>query len=590
MKIQYVEIKNMLSFEDARLDFEDSGLVLLEGWNFDDGRANGAGKTAIFNSVCFALYGKVPRDISISEILRDGAKKGYAEVGVLVNADLYTIKRERPNKVSITKNGVIEDMSQSAFESKLMLNYDQFLASMYTAQGTGQKFIAKNDTQKKDFLLQLKDLSEFVACRKEADAAVKNLDKEITDLKNKLNGVTSKIQAYTESLKDPTELQRLVDGEEAIIADFTTKIKEYERVKEPDLSKYHELERSIGTKQHKFTEIRSKKKMLHEEYRKITSEDKPFVERGPDANCPHCNGGLNISGKEVAKANDTTAHKKLHQQRSEEIKRTALEVKKRIDDLDDALSKEPEVVKLAEKLRDKKREDYATYDKAVRAIGEHNGQIQKRRERVIAAQYSIHEHNLILEKIANLEKDVTKYTNDIGSKEIEKELYDSVSAMCSPTGAPAYVTDSIVESFNDAVGTYVDMVWPNATYVLNSYKEKTDGDMVAKFSETLTMNGKDKSIGSLSGGELRALSLAVDFAIVDILSKQFGMPLNPIVMDEPFEGLDTAGREIVISLLERLSTDRQIWVVDHASEAKAMFSKVLRVEKRSGISKIVQDP
>ena len=78
MKIQYVEIRNLLSFEDATLQFEDNGLVLLEGWNFDDGRANGAGKTAIFNSVCFALYGKVPREISISEILRDGTKKGYA--------------------------------------------------------------------------------------------------------------------------------------------------------------------------------------------------------------------------------------------------------------------------------------------------------------------------------------------------------------------------------------------------------------------------------------------------------------------------------------------------------------------------------
>ena len=590
MKIQYVEIRNLLSFEDATLQFEDNGLVLLEGWNFDDGRANGAGKTAIFNSVCFALYGKIPREISISEILRDGTKKGYAEVGVLVNSDLYVIKRERPNKVSITKNGVIEDMSQAAFENKLMLNYDQFLASMYTAQGSGQKFIAKNDTQKKDFLLQLKDLSEFVACRKEADAAVKAVDKEIAELKTKLSGVTSKVSAYMESLKDPTTLQDLIANEEAAIASFTQDIKKYQGVKEPDLSKYYELENSISKKQHKFTEIRSKKRMLHDEYKRIIAEDKPFVERGPDANCPHCDGALNIANKTVSKASDTKTHKEQHQQRSAEIQRAALEIKKRIDELDASLLKEGETSSLLEKVREKKRKDYSEYNAAVSKIGELSGQIQKRRERVIAAQYFIHEHDLVLEKIAGLEKEITKHTNDIGAKEIERELYDSVSSMCAPTGAPAYVTDSIVDSFNDAVGTYVDMVWPNATYVLNSYKEKSDGDMVAKFSETLTMNGKDKSIGSLSGGELRALSLAVDFAIIDILSKQFGMPLNPIVMDEPFEGLDTAGREIVISLLERLSADRQIWVVDHASEAKAMFSKVIRVEKRSGVSKIVQDP
>lgn len=589
MKIQSVKINNMLSIEDAFVPFEDNGLVLLEGWNFDDGRANGAGKTAIFNSMCFALYGKVPREIGISEMLRDGAKKGFVEVEVLINADLYTVKRERPNKVTFAKNGVVEDMSQTAFESKIMLNYDQFLASMYTAQGSGSKFIFKNDTQKKDFLLQLKDLSEFVLCRKEADAVIKTLDKEITELKSKLHGVTSKIQAYKESLKDPIELQALINNEEAAITSYTMKIKELEKIKQPDLSKYHELENSISVKQHKFTEIRSKKRMLHDEFKKIMSEDKPFVERGPDANCPHCDRGINISGKEVIKADDTDAHKKLHEQARQRIKEHAADVKKRIDDLDHSLLKESEVATLATKLRDKKHIEYADYDKAKDSIGDLKGQIQKKRERIIAAQYSMHEQALILEKITNLDKDVTKYTQDIGTKGIEIELYDSVSAMCSPTGAPAYVTDSIVESFNDAVDKYVDMVWPNATYVLNSFKEKTDGEMIAKFSETLTMNGKEKSIGSLSGGEVRALSLAVDFAIIDILSKSFGMPLNPIIMDEPFEGLDLAGREVVISLLERLSVDRQIWVVDHASEAKAMFSKVLRVEKRSGVSKIVQE-
>lgn len=589
MKIQSVTIHNMLSIEDAKVDFEDNGLVLLEGWNYDDGRANGAGKTAIFNSMCFALYGKVPRDISISEILREGTKKGFVEVALLINTDLYTVKRERPNKVTFTKNGTIEEMSQIAFESKIMLNYEQFLASMYTAQGSGSKFIFKNDTQKKDFLLQLKDLSEFVLCRKEADAVVKALDKEITELKTKLNTATSKTQVYKESAKDPVLLQQAVDNENEAIAFHTAKIKELEKVKQPDLSKYNQLETDISTKQHKFTETRLKKRLLHEEYKKLLAEDKPFVERGPDANCPHCDRGINISGKEVVKAEDTTAHKKLHQQSSERIKKLAADVKLKIDECDSELLKEAGVAALAKKLRDKKSAEYAEYDAAKETISEYKGQIQKKRERITSTQYAIAEQNEIKTKMAILEAETKKLNEDINHKGIEIELYDSVSAMCAPTGAPAYVTDSIVETFNEAVDKYVDMVWPNATYVLNSYKEKTDGDMIAKFSETLTMNGKEKSIGSLSGGEVRALSLAVDFAVIDILNKSFGMPLNPIIMDEPFEGLDTAGREVVISLLERLSADRQIWVVDHASEAKAMFSKVLRVEKRSGVSKIVQE-
>lgn len=102
------------------------------------------------------------------------------------------------------------------------------------------------------------------------------------------------------------------------------------------------------------------------------------------------------------------------------------------------------------------------------------------------------------------------------------------------------------------------------------------------------MNGKEVSIGSLSGGENKAFSLALDFAIIDVIGSQYGLNLNPIVLDEPFDGLDAIGREIVIDLLSKLSEKRQILVIDHASEAKSMFSNVVRVEKHNGISKILR--
>jgi DNA repair exonuclease SbcCD ATPase subunit len=65
------------------------------------------------------------------------------------------------------------------------------------------------------------------------------------------------------------------------------------------------------------------------------------------------------------------------------------------------------------------------------------------------------------------------------------------------------------------------------------------------------------------------------------------MSLNPIILDEPFDGLCSVGQEIVIELLEQLAKSRQIFVVSHASEAKTLFSKVIRVELRNDISQIV---
>jgi DNA repair exonuclease SbcCD ATPase subunit len=167
------------------------------------------------------------------------------------------------------------------------------------------------------------------------------------------------------------------------------------------------------------------------------------------------------------------------------------------------------------------------------------------------------------------------------------EIYKTLAAVYSPTGAQAYVLDSIVDSFNEVIQKYVDIMSPNMTYTLNSFKENAKGDVVAKFSETLTKSGEVVSVGSLSGGEEKGLSLCVDFALLEVLETQFGMTLNPIILDEPFDGLDAAGREVVVDLLETLARNRQIFVIDHASESKAMFLKSVKVELRNKVSSIV---
>src|SRR6185369_10821257 len=112
----------------------------------------------------------------------------------------------------------------------------------------------------------------------------------------------------------------------------------------------------------------------------------------------------------------------------------------------------------AKKLSEKKKAEYAEYDKAKETIGDYKGVIQKKRERITSTQYAITEQTEIKNKIAVLEAEIKKHNEEIAFKEIEIELYDSVSAMCAPTGAPAYVTDGIVETFNEAVDKYVDMV------------------------------------------------------------------------------------------------------------------------------------
>jgi DNA repair exonuclease SbcCD ATPase subunit len=59
-----------------------------------------------------------------------------------------------------------------------------------------------------------------------------------------------------------------------------------------------------------------------------------------------------------------------------------------------------------------------------------------------------------------------------------------------------------------------------------------------------------------------------------------------LILDEPFDGMDAVSRSRAIELLNEIASAKQIFIIDHASETKSMFSRVVRVEKHNGISTV----
>lgn len=124
MKLNNIEISNILSIENANISFGDTGLVLVEGFDFDTNRANGAGKSAIFNSISYALYDKIPRKITKSEILRHGTKSGFVFLSLTTDAgENLSVKRSRPSGLEFFRDGLKIEMTQEEFEAKLGVGY-----------------------------------------------------------------------------------------------------------------------------------------------------------------------------------------------------------------------------------------------------------------------------------------------------------------------------------------------------------------------------------------------------------------------------------------------------------------------------------
>ena len=65
LNFKSIKAKNFLCFENLDVDLQDKGLTLVEGKYLASQRqdSNGAGKSSIFESILFTLYGKTARGI-----------------------------------------------------------------------------------------------------------------------------------------------------------------------------------------------------------------------------------------------------------------------------------------------------------------------------------------------------------------------------------------------------------------------------------------------------------------------------------------------------------------------------------------------
>ena len=576
MRLLSVEIQDILSIQNASMSFEDVGLVLIEGWNYDTNRANGAGKSAIFNCIAFGLYDKLPRKITASEILRRGCKSGFVKCSVLCGEDVWTVHRSRPKGVRFFKNDVEQNISQEEFESFIRLTYQQFLLTIYTPQansGSLSRFLAAPDASKKSFLLELLNLNQFGSAKKAADKTIESIQAQINLDTNSIANLRSKIEIYQESLVDPEDLEKSIAELNSALIPLEEEVKTNSVVSKPDLSKYSKVEDDVRQKQNEIAQAKAKRSMLHDKYRELSAAVQEY-----DSNnaCSECGASL-----------DTPEARDVHAQHQDKVKSKILDIKSQIDQVDAIVLKENNVNDIAKKLRDKKQQESAAFQTAQLRISELKSLIKTKNIQLENLQAKLNTSSDLLGKISILESNVAKNLEKLNESRKQLELYKTLSTIYSPTGAQAYVLDSVVDSFNEVIQKYIDIMSPNITYTLNSFKETSKGEVVAKFSETLTKSGNVVSVGSLSGGEEKGLSLCVDFALLEVLETQFGMTLNPIILDEPFDGLDTAGREIVIDLLDTLARSRQIFVVDHSSEGKSMFSKILKIELRNEVSSIV---
>src|SRR3989344_5710138 len=101
MIIKNLELKNIRSYKDARIEFPNGGSVLLAG-------DIGSGKSSLLLGIDFALFGLRP-DLPASALLRHGESKGSVALECDVDGKAVRIERnlERKNGSASQSAGYI---------------------------------------------------------------------------------------------------------------------------------------------------------------------------------------------------------------------------------------------------------------------------------------------------------------------------------------------------------------------------------------------------------------------------------------------------------------------------------------------------
>ncbi len=183
-----VNAKNFLSWKDLTFNVT-KGATLVDGWNEDDGRSEGSGKSAILNAICWAIYGKLPKDANVDDVIKDG-EKSCSVVLEFDNGDAI-VRTRKPNDLYILKAGATikgtdARETQSFIEEYVGCNFETFCQSVYFAQNYDKKFLSSNQADKGKILSSIQNLQIFDKARKEAMDLLKLENEKIVKLKNQV--------------------------------------------------------------------------------------------------------------------------------------------------------------------------------------------------------------------------------------------------------------------------------------------------------------------------------------------------------------------------------------------------------------------
>lgn len=626
--IKSITAQNFQSWKDLHFTIED-GVTLINGFNYDDETSEGSGKSAILNALCWCIYGKLPKDAKIDEVIKEGEENCQ----VFTVFDKFTIYRSRsPNDLKIvdkvTKQvlkGKDTRETQKMIEELVGMGFDTFCQTIYFAQNYNKKFVTANQEDRGKILSEIQDLSVFDRAYKEAHKMGKLEDEKLRDFKHKVELRQMQFTNTQRVIQDHIKFAKQQQDQKAaqiaqIQAMLTNKVAEGETLQ-------YQLEdfKNDGAKSEYEVDIlelqtevdKTKKELMQSELviaelssiQTINSKliqskkfDKSRIERlkrehkelvawitDPTEICKACGTAL-----EVVSITHAEQQIELLNQKIAELETSVKSIDAQLNEIQaipdqnthshiikrctERLQKINTIIlDLQQKVRNIELADiqYVQTTKMFEMVKADVGNIelqlkQAQGQTISDRQEVIHvleaENNMIMEELNTLEA-LQKATNN--------RIVKLATLKAGFKEVKSYTFNSVLNELSRRANTYIQDLFevPIALRFTNDNMKIELDIRIAKVQ---------RSYGLFSGGQQRRISLAIDLALSDIVTSRAGSSINLLILDEPFQNLSEASMTKCLQLLERLG--KPTLLIEHNSIFQSIVNRVVNIELRDGTS------
>lgn len=588
-----------------RLDFKfKRGVWLMTG-------KNGAGKSAIFDAITFALFGKTRGDIN--SMIKDGSNSCTVRLSYKIDDDVYCITRYKHKDKSMKlvwgniKYKSFRDkvsILQKKIEKNIGMDYDTFVASAYFEQTKLDDFMKKKPSERKELFCDILGIGVYKLAEDRVKALLKddidnikiseislhNVEKEIKIRQDKKYNYDSEIHAkYEMQLHTLTNKLNILKRERDKKKMKYDKYIQYQNViKTIDEYKNERVEndKNIAELQR---DLRKTSKYINK-YQDIIIRSINIAEGESRKKCSEC--GNIYFDKEVKASLDKLYDKKnkidTYVSKSNGLKDSIKTYIKRNEQLNKFINEMLSTVNELDVSKIQPSQLLADFELACESVDDIENEYNK-----MSDKYD--DMKLELRLIEENQKDIDRLQNEMKKLKREMKIVNDKTSTWrilhnafSKNGIPSYIIENYLPKLEDTTNEILSKLSNANTYVKFIVEKQTKSNTIKDTLDIVIYDGKgEKNYNMFSGGERVRINIAIRLAISKLLTLNSNVLLKFLLIDE-VEYLDQEGLEMFADIIDALRHEfKTIIVISHIAELKDRFDNIINVQKTNNLSKLV---